>query len=275
MTAKPTIIQACRSRDLFAPWFKNLETWQSWFAFLRALFGLKMTAADLATFQECTGRTDPPDGGAREAWLVVGRRGGKSLILALIAVYLAAFVDWSAHLVAGERATIVVIAADRKQARTIFRYIAAFLKETILAELVERETADALDLTNGVSIEIQTCSFKSIRGYSIAACLADEAAFWSVEGANPDVEVLGAVRPGMVTFPNSMMLVASSPYARRGALWDAWQKHYAKNGDPVLVWQAPTLTMNSTVSRSVIDAATEADPASAAAEYGAQFRTDV
>jgi hypothetical protein len=95
----------------------------------------------------------------------------------------------------------------------IFRYVAAFLKETVLAELVERETADTLDLTNGVSVEIQTCSFKSIRGYSIAACLADEAAFWSVDGVSPDVEVLGAVRPAMLTFPNAMMLVASSPYA--------------------------------------------------------------
>src|SRR3974390_2828050 len=33
--------------------------------------------------------------------------------------------------------------------------------------------------------------------------------------------------------------------------------------------------MNSTVPQSVIDTATESDPASAAAEYGAQFRTDV
>jgi hypothetical protein len=33
--------------------------------------------------------------------------------------------------------------------------------------------------------------------------------------------------------------------------------------------------MNPTVPRSIIDEATEADPASAAAEYGAQFRTDV
>jgi hypothetical protein len=235
-----------------------------------------MSAADLATFAECTGgRTDPPAGGSREAWLVVGRRGGKSLILSAIAVYLAAFVNWRKYLVAGERATIVVIAADRKQARVIFRYVAAFLKETVLAELVERETADTLDLTNGVSVEIQTCSFKTIRGYSIAACLADEAAFWSVDGVSPDVEVLGAVRPAMLTFPNAMMLVASSPYAKRGALYEAYRKHYGKAGDPILVWQAPTLTMNPTASRDEIDKEIEADPAKARAEYFAEFRSDI
>jgi hypothetical protein len=43
----------------------------------------------------------------------------------------------------------------------------------------------------------------------------------------------------------------------------------------VLVWRAPTRVMNPTVPQSVIDEATEADPASAAAEYGAEFRTDV
>jgi len=39
-------------------------------------------------------------------------------------------------------------------------------------------------------------------------------------------------------------------------------------------WRSPR-TMNPTVPQSVIDAAMESDPASAAAEYGAEFRTDV
>ena len=43
----------------------------------------------------------------------------------------------------------------------------------------------------------------------------------------------------------------------------------------MLVWQADTRTMNPTVPQSFIDTETEKDPANAAAEYGAQFRTDV
>jgi len=42
-----------------------------------------------------------------------------------------------------------------------------------------------------------------------------------------------------------------------------------------LVWKAATRTMNPTVPQSVIDEAMEADPAHAAAEYGAEFRSDV
>jgi hypothetical protein len=57
-------------------------------------------------------------------------------------------------------------------------------------------------------------------------------------------------------------------------LWAAYRKFYGKDS-PVLVWKADTRTMNPTVPQSVIDEAMEADPASAAAEYGAEFRTDV
>ena len=70
------------------------------------------------------------------------------------------------------------------------------------------------------------------------------------------------------------MSCASSPYARRGALWTAHRQHFAKDG-PILVWQADTRTMNPTVPQRVIDEAMERDPASASSEYGAQFRSDI
>jgi hypothetical protein len=105
--------------------------------------------------------------------------------------------------------------------------------------------------------------------------LCDEIAFWrSDESANPDTEILAALRPAMITIPGAMLLCASSPYARRGALWTAFRKHYAKDSK-VLIWKAATRTMNPIVPQSAIDDATEADPASASAEYGAEFRIDV
>jgi hypothetical protein len=207
---------------------------------------------------------------------VVGRRGGKSMVLALVAVFLAAFVDWAPFLSPGERGTIMVLAADRRQARVIYRYAHALLTRIpMLAALIERETAEAIDLTNGVTVEIMAASFRSVRGYTLIAALCDEIAFWrSDDSANPDAEIVAALRPAMATIPDAMLLCASSPYARRGVLWDAYRRHYGRAGGP-LVWQAPTRTMNPTVPQSIIDEATEADPASAAAEYGAEFRTDV
>lgn len=94
-----------------------------------------------------------------------------------------------------------------------------------------------------------TASFRSTRGYAIAAAICDELAFWQNDNysAEPDYEIINAIRPGMLQFPNAMLLCASSPYARKGALWDAHRKHFGKDNDPILVWQAATRTMNSTV----------------------------
>jgi hypothetical protein len=145
----------------------------------------------------------------------------------------------------------------------------------MLARMIERETADSFDLTNRITIEIQAASFRSTRGYTLIAALCDELAFWrSDESANPDKEIRAALRPAMATIPGAMLLCASSPYARRGALWEAYRRHFGKDS-PVLVWKAPTRTMNPSVPQSVIDAAMEANPASAAAEYRDEFRTDV
>jgi hypothetical protein len=272
------VIDACADRNLFARWFRDDDTWRAWFTFLRALFALPMPdGADRDLYRRCTGRDEPPAARVREAWLVVGRRGGKSMVLALVAVFLACFVEWAPFLSPGEHGTIMVLAADRRQSRVIFRYVHALLTRVpMLAALVERETAEAIDLTNGVTIEIMAASFRSVRGYTLIAALCDEIAFWrSDDSANPDAEIIAALRPAMATIPDAMLLCASSPYARRGVLWDAYRRHYGRAGSPLLVWQADTRTMNPTVPQSIVDEAAEADPASAAAEYGAQFRTDI
>jgi hypothetical protein len=67
--------------------------------------------------------------------------------------------------------------------------------------------------------------------------IADEIAFWRVEGsANPDLEILRALRPSLLTTKGTMIAI-SSPYARRGELWKAYSKHFGKDG-PVLVCPA-------------------------------------
>ena len=78
----------------------------------------------------------------------------------------------------------------------------------------------------------------------------------------------------MVTIPNAMLLCASSPWGRRGAMWDSYRKHFGREGS-ILVWQAATLAMNPTVPKRVVDEALESDQAWAAAEYLAEFRSDL
>ena len=79
----------------------------------------------------------------------------------------------------------------------------------------------------------------------------------------------------MKTVPNSLMLIGSSPWACRGAVYDRYDRWFGVPNEHVLIWQAPTLEMNPSIDPAEIQLEYNLDPINAAAEYGAQFRTDV
>jgi hypothetical protein len=93
--------------------------------------------------------------------------------------------------------------------------------------------------------------------------------------ANTDVEILNAVRPGLAT-TNGPLIIASSPYAKRGVLYETHKRHYGSNGDPlILVAQGASREFNPSLPQRVVDRAMDRDAAAASAEYLATFRTDI
>jgi hypothetical protein len=171
----------------------------------------------------------------------------------------------------------LLVAVDRDQAKVLFRYIVGIFETPILSTLVLNTTADSLELKGGVVIEVVTRSYRAVRGRSVCAALLDECAFYrsDEDSANPDHAVVSAIRPSMATFPDAMIIAASSPYSKRGILWDAFKRYYGRDDPSTLVWVAPTRIMNPTISEDFVAAEYERDPASAAAEYGANFRSDI
>jgi hypothetical protein len=271
-----SLCDALDDDGLFGGQFSD-PSWLPWRVVLAALEGRALDNEGRALYRQCTGREQPPTAPVREFVAIVGRRGGKSRIGALLAVEAACLRDWTPFLAWGETATIAVIAADRAQARSTFGYIAGLIDSVpMLAARVTRRKAHSIELGRKTRIEVTTASARTTRGYTFAAVIADELAFWRSEtSVEPDVEILAAVRPGLTTLPGSRLICISSPYARRGALWGAFKDHYGKEDDPVLIWKASSSTMNLAIDPAAIEAAYERDPASAAAEYGAEFRTDV
>ena len=275
-----TFAEACRDPNLFGPWF-DADSWAVWRVIDKALFGEPLDDAELAIFTEITGRKDAPTEPSTEAWFICGRRSGKDVKASALVAWLATFgaeqMGFLDRLVKGETGVVQLIAVDRRQAKVCLSYLRAYFEQPLLAQMVAKSTAEGLELTNGLAIEITTNDLRSSRGRTVVAAVFDEVAFWSAENsANPDQDVYNAVKPAMATIPGAMLIGISSPYARRGLLWNKWKKHYGKPGN-VLVVQAPTWRMNPTIARDG-DFLTEAyrdDPASAAAEYGAQFRKDV
>jgi hypothetical protein len=61
-----------------------------------------------------------------------------------------------------------------------------------------------------VTIEVVTRSYRSVRGRSVCVAVLDELAFWrDDDSANPDSEVLNAVRASMATFGGDAMVISS------------------------------------------------------------------
>ena len=87
------LLQAMADPNLFGRQFSG-PSWAPWRAFIATLFGLPVPLDQLELARECTGLSEAPTSPVREAWIVAGRRAGKSRIFALIAVYLATFRNW-------------------------------------------------------------------------------------------------------------------------------------------------------------------------------------
>ena len=272
----PTIVEVKRDPKLWLPWFED-ESFNPWVVHDKAVFGLPMTPDELDIYRSCTGRSNPPTQQVKRVYDCIGRRGGKSISAGAAAAYIAAFRDHSKYRTRGEKIMVLVIAADRRQAKIIFAYIRSFFIDCpLLKPLVVRETQSLLELSNGCSIEVATSSFRSVRGYSCAAVLIDEGAYLPTgDSANPDVELLTALGPTLLTVPDSILMFLSTPYRRLGVLYEAEREFYGKDDPDTLYWKAGTLTMNPAANRAAIESAFESDPVAAAAEYDAEFRRDI
>jgi hypothetical protein len=256
------------------------DSWQAWRAINAAIYGLPLDPEALAIFRRHSEREQPPAQQVREVCLAVGRRGGKTHNMAVNAAFLAVRFDAN-RLTSGETAVVPILAADRKQARQVFGYLKGIFTLPEFAPFVHRVLKESIELHNGVNVEVHTASYRTIRGYTVVSAVLDEVAFWRTDdgSANPDTEVLAALRPAMATVPDAMLIMASSPYAATGVLYQTYERYFGQDDPHTLVLNADTRSLNPNVPQSYIDRAFEEDPASAGSEYGQDgrvaFRRDV
>jgi hypothetical protein len=254
------------------------ESWLPWRVLLIAAMGESLTDDERPIFTKLTGRAREPLQRVSELEVVAGRRAGKTTALSALATYVAACCDHSDALARGESGVLLCVAQDQRVAKKLLDFVEANLTDSeILRQLIKGRTQDTLELTNGINIEVRPASFRKLRGPTYVAVIADELAFWFTESdyANPDVEVLGAVRPGLLT-TGGPCIMASSPYAKQGVLWHVFRKHYGPDGAPsVLVAKGSTRDFNATIPQAEIDRELERDRARNTAELLAEFRSDL
>ena len=275
MTPKTSLRRALNDKQLLGGVLVG-PSWLAWRVLLIASMGERLHDDERPLFTKLTGRAGEPLERVEELVAVVGRRGGKSRAMATLACYITTLCDHA--LVRGERGVCLCVAPDQRQAKITLDYCTAALEQSpILKQLIANRTADALELVNGVNIEVRAASFRRLRGPTYIAVIADEAAFWMSDewSSNADTEILNAVRPGLAT-TGGPLCIASSPYARTGVLWNTHRRHFGQDGHKlILVAQGTSRDFNPSLPQSVVDRALERDRASALAEYCAEFRTDI
>jgi hypothetical protein len=252
----------------------DISTWSTWLAILKSAFALPLSDEELAVFNSVAGNRPLPKKRVRELWCAAGRRGGKSRIAAMLAVYFALFVQHK--LSPGERGMVLVLAASVDQAKVVFDYTLAFLQNSeVLQREIESSTRSEIRLKNGIIIAVHANSFRSVRGRTLVAACFDEISFWRDDTtATPDKEVYSAVLPSLLT-TNGMLVAISSPYRRTGLLYAKHKRYFGTDSDDTLVVQGSSLTFNKTLDEGAIQAQREADPTAAKSEWEAEFRDDI
>jgi hypothetical protein len=252
------------------------ETREAMRAILLASQGEPLTDSEYEHWTRLTLREEAPMLRAEECHIVGGRRSGKTSGLAALAIWASALCDYRDCLTIGERGVVLIVAENQRQAKILFRYIAAgFYQSPVLAKMIEGETALTLTLNNNTAIEVHSADFRAIRGMSVVlACVDEIAMLRNDQSANPDFEIVEAIRPALVTTRGQLFTIGS-PYSRRGFQYDVLTKHYKTDGDPrIIVAKGATRLFNPTVSQSVVDKAMARDPVTAAAEWLAEARSD-
>lgn len=245
--------------------------WQR--AMLKSLYGLPLSEKELAIYRVGTGREQYDAREQRELTAIAGRRSGKTTEIAAPIVLFEAFRYHG--LTPGEEAYVILLAPQISQARIAFRCIRNYLRDScILWKRVVSMTKNEIKLDNGIIIACYPCSYIAVRGLTIVAAICDEMAFWRhlETSANPEQEILAALRPGMATVRNPKLVKISSPYTKEGLLWEEFQRRGELDFP---VWQAPTAAMNPSIPSVRLAEEQRLDAQTFRREYLAEFSEDI
>ena len=229
---------------------------------------------------QCTGRDADklPREGFTQALILTGRRSGKSRIAALIGGYSATVANLHQKLAPGESGVVAVVSPSKRQGAIVRNYLRSIFDAPMLAgEIVKGKSVDSFQLQSGTRLEILANDYRTVRGFTLLGVVIDEACFLGLtetSRVSTDTGLVRALEPALAT-TNGKLIAISSPYSRSGWAYETWDRHFGKDTSDVLVWQAPSRTMNPTLRQSVVDKAKREDLAAALSEYEAQWRDDV
>jgi hypothetical protein len=220
---------------------------------------------------------------------LMGRRSGKSYISCFAAVYEIIFGGHTnpLYIEPGQEIVVPYIAQDLATAKANMATIKILCNQVpMLAQQIVKTLPDVIEFRNGIKVVAEPPAIKTGRGFAIPLAILDEVGFWykTTDAANPDFEVVRAIRPSMFQFPHAKMFIISSPYTEEGILWEA--KRAGTGGQfaaleeraafqDTLILQASTGAMANPkydkTARTRLAEEQAADPEGFVREFGARF----
>lgn len=228
-----------------------------------------------------------------ELLLACGRKSGKTLLVAIIALYevykllLTPDLHKKYGLIPNSRIYIMVVATSREQALGVtYNYIRALAEGSwYLSDYIVNLTSEEIEFAKNIVIRCQACSSRSGRGFATWMNIYDEIAHMQTSHSNmAGDQVYNALQPNLKVFRgDGKTICISSPAGMEGIFWELF-----KTGEAIdvlqpqpehgkqkwrAVWQLPTWQMNPTLPRNHPELVKEfeADPDNFEMEYGAIF----
>jgi hypothetical protein len=196
--------------------------------------------------------------------LICGRRSGKTLLSAVIAIYCAISNNWKPFLKKTPFATVLIMSHSREFSDEVLEVIRSLIEASdILSRLVNKDkknTSSTMNLKtpwilkdgtiqwSRVQIKVSAASSKTTRGVAACAVLCDEIAFWNLseDMKETDTKIMKAIRPSMKQFGELAMLIKlSSPGIKQGILHQEYkQRQEGILPETYAIFKAPSWVMS-------------------------------
>ena len=225
------------------------------------LITIHLTESELYEFMTERTYTGEKRGKVKDISLILGRRAGKSVCSAILALYSCVKMNWKPFLGRKKNATILVMSHSKEFSDESIKELRAIIEESpILSRMIDKDSKNTQSTINlkvpfagkkgieysYVTIRSNAASSRSSRGHACPVVLADEIAFWGAEADSKetDIEIVNAVKPTMMQFQNEAMWIAlSSPNTKCGVLYEKYDKRFDLS-DEFIVLKAPSWTFN-------------------------------
>lgn len=207
--------------------------------------------------------------------VVAGRRAGKSRILGGLRLLHGMLTRDVTSCAPGQIPTALVVAPNDTLRAEVLQYArGAVDANDTLRPMLRKSSSSSFDIQrpDGRVIRfatgVATAGGYGARGRSLTDCMLDEVAFFRDRSAHiNDEDIFRAALPGIL--PGGQMIVASTPWAEKGLLYELWSRNREKSIDAI-VFHAPTLALRPEAA-DIVARETARDPDNARREFGAEF----